>query len=105
MIGSYKFDLQAALPYENMPNDEKRQIWDDLVHFTAKGYDHVGNLLYGRLLEIIQSDYGITADVDILRKSELKKRSAGTPDNGRDASVEGRNRKAFAKEANAKMAK
>jgi len=63
------------------------------------------NLFYGRLLEIIQTDDDITIDVGILRKSELKKRSVGTPGNGRDASVGGRDRKVFAKEAITKMAK
>jgi len=36
-IPSYTFDLEHAVPYFDMPEDERKNIWDDPVHFTAKG--------------------------------------------------------------------
>lgn len=35
---SYVFDLHKAVPMYTMPEDERKEIWSDIVHFTAKGY-------------------------------------------------------------------
>ncbi|KAL3418641.1 GDSL-like Lipase/Acylhydrolase [Phlyctema vagabunda] len=50
----YVLDLHAAIPWTSMPEDRREEIWDDGVHFTEEGYDLMGSLVAGRLLEIMQ---------------------------------------------------
>jgi len=50
----YTFDLRTAVPWD-VPEEKRNEIWDDPVHFTAKGYDLIGRLLADRLTEIIQA--------------------------------------------------
>ena len=55
MRSSYTYDLREAVPWEGMPDERRQEIWDDPVHFTAKGYDLIGTLLAERLKDIVQS--------------------------------------------------
>ncbi len=73
---SYKLDLKTKLPYFSMPERERKEIWDDGTHFTAKGYDMMGNIIADRIIELVSEDgviEQVTAKTE--EKKELKKRS------------------------------
>ncbi|TVY85452.1 hypothetical protein LSUE1_G000153 [Lachnellula suecica] len=53
---SHAIDLAARIPFENMTEEERRDIWDDGVHFTEKGYDLMGSVIAERLSEIISAE-------------------------------------------------
>jgi hypothetical protein len=76
MRNSYTFDLRAAVPWD-MPDEQRNEIWDDPVHFTAKGYDLIGTLLAKRLGEIIEADSIESKAQSALGRMELKKRDIG----------------------------
>lgn len=42
-------DLATLLPYHSMPPEEKELIWDDGVHPTPAGYDHMADIIYDAL--------------------------------------------------------
>ncbi|CZT02798.1 related to esterase [Rhynchosporium graminicola] len=52
--GVYVLDLHALVPYHAMPAEERKEIWDDGLHFTPEGYERVGRLVAGRLIEILE---------------------------------------------------
>jgi len=54
--GVYVFDLCKKIPYHAMPEEERREIWDDGLHFTPKGYERFGELVAERLAEIIDGE-------------------------------------------------
>jgi hypothetical protein len=54
MRNSYTYDLRKAVPWD-VPEEKRNEIWDDPVHFTAKGYDLIGTLLAEQITEIIQA--------------------------------------------------
>lgn len=39
-----------------MPTRKRTEIWDDALHFTAKGYDLIGTLLAKKLLELVRAE-------------------------------------------------
>ena len=41
-----------------MPEEKRKEIWDDGVHFTEKGYDLMGDIIAERLVELISEIYG-----------------------------------------------
>lgn len=51
---SYTFDLKSAIPYHDMEEQRQKQIWDDRLHFTAQGYDLMGEVIAQRLLELLR---------------------------------------------------
>jgi len=38
-----------------MDEAEKREIWDDGLHLTSKGYERMGEMIADRLIEIIEA--------------------------------------------------
>ena len=50
------FDLASALPFESMPEEQQHNIWDDGLHLTMQGYDHMGELLLEALLPLVKED-------------------------------------------------
>ncbi|KAL2070862.1 hypothetical protein VTL71DRAFT_13888 [Oculimacula yallundae] len=48
----YTYDLHTAVPYHNMTDERRKEIWDDTLHFTIKGYDLIGKLLADRIVEL-----------------------------------------------------
>ena len=50
---SYAFDLKPAIPYHDMDEQLREEIWDDGLHFTDKGYDLMGEVISERLLELL----------------------------------------------------
>jgi hypothetical protein len=66
MRNSYTYDV---------PEEQRNEIWDDPVHFTAKGYDLIGRLLAERLTEIIQTQSGESKAENAPGRPELKKRA------------------------------
>lgn len=74
---SYTLDLHSAIPFWSMPNAKRREIWDDGVHFTAKGYDLMGNIVADRLVEVIKGLEGVDEeDAKEWQRGELKRRRA-----------------------------
>ena len=51
---SFTLDLSAKIPYFSMPEDERREIWDDGTHFTPRGYDLVGTIISSRIVELVE---------------------------------------------------
>jgi len=43
-------DLASLIPYHTLPENERHEIWDDGCHFTEKGYDLFGEIVYAVLL-------------------------------------------------------
>jgi hypothetical protein len=74
MRNSYTYDLRKAVPWD-VPEEQRNEIWDDPVHFTAKGYDLIGRLLAARLTEIIQTQSGESEAENAPGRPELKKRA------------------------------
>lgn len=50
---SHVFDLNAAIPYASMRDEERSKYWDDLVHLTPAGYDLMGERIAAALVELI----------------------------------------------------
>jgi lysophospholipase L1-like esterase len=48
----FVFDLHAKLPYHSMPQNERKEIWDDGLHLTPQGYERMGELVAERLMEL-----------------------------------------------------
>jgi hypothetical protein len=73
MRNSYTYDLRKAVPWD-MPDEKRNEIWDDPVHFTAKGYDLIGRLLAERVANIIEAESIQSEAENALGRAELKKR-------------------------------
>ena len=52
----YELDLAKAVPYFAMPDEQRKDIWFDGVHFTEEGYDLVGRTIATRLIEVITAE-------------------------------------------------
>jgi lysophospholipase L1-like esterase len=50
------FDLHAVMPYHSLSEEEREKIWDDGLHFTPKGYERMGELIAGRMGELLEKD-------------------------------------------------
>jgi len=57
----YTFNLHDSVPYWSLPDEVRKIIWDDIVHFTPKGYDLVGHRIAEKLEQLIQ-DHETTKD-------------------------------------------
>lgn len=55
LLSSHVFDLHDAIPYWSMPEEERRRIWTDGLHFTDEGYDRMGTLVGGELHRLMSS--------------------------------------------------
>ncbi|KAH7397924.1 SGNH hydrolase-type esterase domain-containing protein [Cadophora sp. MPI-SDFR-AT-0126] len=71
----YTFDLHKAVPYWGMSEERRKEIWDDTLHFTVKGYDLIGKLLADRIVELEKQMERENPKEELLRE-ELKKRRA-----------------------------
>ncbi len=69
MSRSYTWDFNRKIPYWAMSEDERKEIWDDNVHLTAKGYDLMGSMIAERIVEIIEGGNGNEAKTTL--KTEL----------------------------------
>jgi lysophospholipase L1-like esterase len=54
----FLFDLKEKIPYHSMGKEEREEIWDDGLHFTAKGYERMGRMVGEKVLEILKEDEG-----------------------------------------------
>jgi lysophospholipase L1-like esterase len=54
--GVFTFDLHAKIPYHALNEQEKREIWDDGLHLTSKGYERLGQLVAERLIELLEAE-------------------------------------------------
>jgi lysophospholipase L1-like esterase len=52
----FTLDLFEKMPYHSLSNEERHEIWDDGLHFTAAGYAKIGSLVAERLIEIINAE-------------------------------------------------
>lgn len=46
-------DLAEELPYRTLTDDERKKYWDDLLHYTPLGYDHMAEVIY----DVIQGSF------------------------------------------------
>jgi len=42
-------DLAAAIPYSTLTEEERKDLWDDGLHFTPKGYDKFGEIVFNAI--------------------------------------------------------
>lgn len=54
--GVFVFDLHAKIPYHSMDESERKEIWDDGLHLTSKGYERMGELVAERLIELLDAE-------------------------------------------------
>jgi hypothetical protein len=67
---SYTLDLCNKIPFKSLPEEERKRLWDDGVHFTHIGYDLMGTYVGERLVEII------TAQINKLDSGEEEEKVA-----------------------------
>eukprot|EP00466_Bigelowiella_natans_P013980 jgi/Bigna1/77855/fgenesh1_pg.50_\ len=51
-LGSSKthvIDFGAKFPYFSLSEEDKRDLWDDGLHYTPQGYDRMGEIVYAEL--------------------------------------------------------
>lgn len=48
-------DVDRFLPYHSLSSAERKEIWDDGMHLTPKGYDRLGELIYEALQKHLSS--------------------------------------------------
>jgi lysophospholipase L1-like esterase len=53
-MGRYVLDLKAKMPYHDMEEEERDEIWDDGLHFTANGYERIGWWVGAAVLAILK---------------------------------------------------
>ncbi|KAE9382177.1 SGNH hydrolase [Stipitochalara longipes BDJ] len=54
--GVFTLDLFEKMPYHSLSEEDRNELWDDGLHFTAAGYAKIGTLVAERLIEIIDSE-------------------------------------------------
>ncbi|KAN0121772.1 SGNH hydrolase [Hyaloscypha variabilis] len=54
--GVFTLDLFEKMPYHSLGEEDRNELWDDGLHFTAAGYAKIGRLVADRLIEIINSE-------------------------------------------------
>lgn len=52
----FTFDLHDKIPYHSLDEDERKEIWDDGLHLTSKGYERLGKLAAERLIELMEAE-------------------------------------------------
>ncbi|CCU81345.1 GDSL-like lipase/acylhydrolase [Blumeria hordei DH14] len=65
------FDLSEAMPYWEIPTDQRRLLWADTIHFSEKGYDLVGAMIADQLASIIEALPNSTEIKEDYEKVEL----------------------------------
>jgi lysophospholipase L1-like esterase len=53
----YALDLFEKMPYHSLSAVDRKELWDDGLHFTPKGYEMIGNLVAVRMIEIIRTKF------------------------------------------------
>lgn len=61
---SYTFDLYRNIPYASLDEATREKLWDDGLHLTKEGYDMMGDLIAGRLFEILRGDDNVAPETD-----------------------------------------
>jgi transcriptional regulator GlxA family with amidase domain len=56
---SHVYDLNRHVPYWSMPEADRRRFWDDHIHFTAAGYDLIGNKVGIALVSLLARQRGL----------------------------------------------
>ena len=51
---SFTLDLFEKMPYHSLAKEERKELWDDGLHFTTAGYAKIGSLVAERLIEIME---------------------------------------------------
>ncbi|UJR31714.1 hypothetical protein I4U23_019194 [Adineta vaga] len=46
-------DINEAIPWHRPDLEEKKQIWDDHMHLTPKGYDLIGTLIFQTIVDYL----------------------------------------------------
>jgi lysophospholipase L1-like esterase len=50
-------DLDKLIPFHSMTNIAQRDsIWDDMIHFTPAGYDHMASFIFQEIYKKLQKD-------------------------------------------------
>jgi hypothetical protein len=80
---SHALDLAAEIPWESMPEKKRKEIWDDGVHFTEKGYEMMGEIVAKKLVATIAAERGwdvVEEGARVDDKVELKRREGLSED-------------------------
>ncbi|EAQ89382.1 hypothetical protein CHGG_06001 [Chaetomium globosum CBS 148.51] len=52
----YVYDLHAVIPFFSMPLSDRKKYWGDHIHFTADGYDMMGNKIGIYLVSLLAKE-------------------------------------------------
>lgn len=52
----YVFDLWDKMRFHGITEEERKERWDDHLHFTEKGYEMIGEMVGERLVEILRPE-------------------------------------------------
>jgi lysophospholipase L1-like esterase len=50
-----------------MGEAEKKEVWDDGLHFTPKGYEIMGEMVAERLLEIFEAEKAAGGGQEVIK--------------------------------------
>lgn len=85
---SYTLDLYSKIPYMDMPEEERSEIWGDGLHFTTKGYDVMGNIIAEKIIELVTSELKGPEEVEGVKdrqKDEETKKKTYRLEDSRDS--------------------
>lgn len=68
----YTLDLESKISYWRMPEERRKEIRDDGVHFTEKRYDLMREIVAGRLIKVISEIDGVEQTLRRPVRSDLK---------------------------------
>ncbi|KAH6670089.1 SGNH hydrolase-type esterase domain-containing protein [Halenospora varia] len=81
----HTLDLHNVVPWKTATPAQRKEIWDDGIHFTPKGYDLIGNVIAGRIIDLVNKRSTLTTqdpiqdETSVDEKLELKRNMAMKP--------------------------
>ncbi|KAH8656985.1 SGNH hydrolase-type esterase domain-containing protein [Tricladium varicosporioides] len=78
-------DLHNIVPWKTATPAQRKEIWDDGIHFTPKGYDLIGNVIAGKIIDLVSKRNSLATQDPIRDKTsddgklELKRNRAMNP--------------------------
>lgn len=49
----FLFDLDKEIRYLDYSEEMRREIWDDQLHFSEKGYDLLGEIIFNKIKHLL----------------------------------------------------
>ena len=81
----YIFDLHKKMPFHDLSEARREELWDDGLHFSDKGYEEVGKLVAERILGILERKEGkIEKGYEVVVKSRFVEVEDGEEDDSHE---------------------